>query len=259
MPAGSTERTPAGAGRDREPPTGDRDQRTGGCEREPQIRRLDAVGEPRVGTDEEDVVRVVVPARRVEEGIAEERSAERREHGLGVDKGDRETRGRRPETSARVREDEVEEERKRKAGGNHGEAADDRLAALPTDPEGREPDEAGEYCEVADSRCSADERGQEASGDEGKRRADGQSGEESRPPRIRRELTGTTGDDEGADGVHDRDRAGREPGDRREVDRAMLHGRIVAALTTCEKIRAGRKAHGPDSVDCRDALEIARL
>ena len=99
---------PAGRGARRsEPPDADRRERRRRGGGEPEVNVLDPARDARERADEEDVVRAIVPAVRVEEGIAEQRPAERRENSLEVDGDDECARAFRAQPAGRVREDEV--------------------------------------------------------------------------------------------------------------------------------------------------------
>src|ERR687896_2744827 len=75
-----------------EPPYAERRERRRCAGGEPEIHVLDRACDVRYRMDEEDVVRAVVPARWVEEGIAEERAAEGGERGLEIDGDDERAR-----------------------------------------------------------------------------------------------------------------------------------------------------------------------
>jgi hypothetical protein len=71
-------------------------QRRRGGGGEPEVNVLDPARDTRERADEEDVVRAIVPAIRVEEGIAEQRPAERRETSPEVHNGSECARAARP-------------------------------------------------------------------------------------------------------------------------------------------------------------------
>ena len=135
------QRPPGRAAGRGEPAGADRRERRRRGGGEPAVGVLDRARDLRERADEEDVVRAVVPAARIEEGIAEQRAAERGESSLEVDGDDECARSLRAQHAARVRDDEVEEEREGEAGGERAEAQDERRPALPAGPERREPDE----------------------------------------------------------------------------------------------------------------------
>ena len=186
---------PAGRGcRRGEPPDAERREhqcRGGG---EPEVGLFDAPRDPRERTDEEDVVRAVVPAVGIEEGIAEERTAEHRESSFEVHGADERALTSRAQPAARVRENEVEKKREDEAGGKRAEAQDERRAALPAGPKRREPDNACEQGQVADPPRRAGEGHDEAGRHERKTGGDGKSGGEVGAPGVGRELARTARD-----------------------------------------------------------------
>ena len=106
---------------------------------EPEVGVLDDAREVRQRADEEDVVRAVVPTRGVEEGIAEQRAAERGDSSFQVDGGDERARTPRAQHAGREGDDEVDQQGEREAGGERAEAQDERRSPLPAGPERGEP------------------------------------------------------------------------------------------------------------------------
>ena len=142
--------------------------------------------------------------RRVEEGIAEQRAAERGEGSLEVDGDDECARTLRAQRAGRGGEDEVEEEGKREAGGERAEAQDERRPALPAGPERREPEIACKQCQVADPSAAPGERRDDAGRHERKTGDDGESGGELGLPGVGRELARSARDGERAEAVGER-------------------------------------------------------
>jgi TRAP-type transport system periplasmic protein len=224
---------PAGCGaRHGEPPDADRRQRPRGCGREPDVGLLNPTGDPRKRADQEDVVRAVVPAVRVEEGIAEQRTAERGEGSFEVDGDDDCAHALRRQPAARVGEDEVKEKWKDEAGRERAEAQGERRPALPPGPERREPEKTCQQSQVADPPGRPREGRDEASRHERKTGEDGQGGGEAGAPGVGRELTWAARNGERTQAVGERDCPGGEPSEVRRADADARHRRIVAPFTT---------------------------
>ena len=151
------------------------------------------------------------PSSWVEEGIAEQRPAERGEGSFQVDGEDEYARAPRAQPAGRVSEDEVEEERKGEARGERAEAQDERRPALPAGPERREPDNTLQQSQVAYPPGRPGEGRDEAGRHERKTGEDGEDGSEVGATGIGRELARATRDGERAPAVGERDCPGGEP------------------------------------------------
>jgi hypothetical protein len=206
----------------------ERRRRRGG---EPEVGVLDAACDPRERFDEEDVVRAVVPAVGVEEGIAEQRPAERGQDSFDVHGEDEGAHTLRTQSAGRVSDDKVEQEREREAGGQRSEAEHERRPAPPAGPKRREPDNTGKERQVTDASRRSCERRDEAGRHERKTSRDGKSGSEVGAPSVGRELARAARDRERPQSVGERGRPGGESGEVRRPARETRHGPIVAPLT----------------------------
>jgi hypothetical protein len=192
---------------------------------------VDTEGDPRERADEENVDRAVVPAVRVEEGIAEQCPTERGEDSFEVDSDNEYARTFRAQPTARESEDEMEEERKREARGQRAKAHHQGRPTLPASPERREPGKTGEQRQVAGRPGRPGEGRDEAGRHERKTGDDGESGSEVGTPCIGRELARATRDGECAQAVDKHQCPGGEPSDVRRADRNLRHRPIVAPST----------------------------
>ncbi len=100
------------------------------------------------------------PTIRVEEWISYERQRERSERGLKIDSEDQRLSGRAAEAAAWGGENQVHQKREDETGREHADAAEQRRAVVPANPDRREPDEAGKDGKIANppnrskKRCS---------------------------------------------------------------------------------------------------------
>ena len=221
---------PAGRGARRgEPPDADRRERCRRGGSEPEVDVLDPVGDARERADEEDVVRAVVPAVWVEEGIAEQRTADRRESSFEVDGDDecaRTSRAQRGRSGKRERggrrsgktKPAASVPRLRTSGGPPFQPAQNGAnqttpasrARSPTRPAGRAKDTTTPAATSARPATTA------------------KSGSEVGAPGVGRELARTARDGNRAQAVGERDCPGGEPSEVRRADRDARHGPIVA-------------------------------
>ena len=168
-----------------EPPHAERHECCRCAGGEPEVDVLDRACDIREGMDEQDVVRAVVPARRVEEGIAEQRAPERGKRGLEVDGDDERAGALRAQHAARESDDEVKEDGEREDGGERAEAQKERRPTLPAGPDRSEPEKPSKQCEVADPPALAREGRDDTGPDER------QTGEDRgrQPPRTARRTS----------------------------------------------------------------------
>ena len=228
---------PAGRGARRgEPPDADRRERCRRGGSEPEVDVSNPVGDARERADEEDVVRAVVPAAWVEERIAEQPAADRRESSLQVDGDDECARTSRAKATARVSEHEMDQEREGEAGGERAEAQYQRRPASPAGPERREPDKPCKQGQVADPSGRPGEGHDDTGRHERDARDDGEGGSEVGAPGIGRQLARAARDSERTEAVGERDRPGGEPSDVRPADGTVRHRRDCG---TCHDWRIG--------------------
>ena len=225
------------AARRGEPPDADRRERRRRGHGEPEVGVLDRARDVRERADEEDVVRAVVPARRVEEGVAEQRAAERGESSLEVDGDDERARTLRAQHAGRGCDDEVEQEGEREAGGERAEAQDERRPTLPAGPERREPEKACKQSQVADPSAAPRERRDDAGHHERQTGDDGEGGGELGLPGVGRDARPVR--------AQRRARRGRRRRRlrRRRAERGPPEGRGPAPPPDCLTAQ-----HGPHSV-----------
>ena len=227
-----------------EPPHAERHEccrRAGG---EPQVDVLDRARDVREGMDEKDVVRAVVPARRVEEGIAEQRAAERGERGLKVDGDDERAGALRAQHTARESDDEVKEDGEREDGGEGPEASKERWPTVPAGPDRSEPEKPSKQCEVADPPALARERRDDTGRHERQTGQDRKGGGELGLARVRRVLARPARNGERAETVNARDCAGCEPNEVRRRDGDPRHLAIVSRLCAATFVLATTPALG---------------
>jgi hypothetical protein len=181
--------------------------------------------------DEEDVVRAVVPARRVEEGIAEQRAAEGGERGLEVDGDDERAGSLRAQHTAREGDDDVEEDGEREDRGESPEAPDERWPTVPAGPDRREPEEPGKQSQVADPPTLPREGRDDAGRHERQTCRCGERRSELGITRVRRALARSARNGERTEAVSARDCAGCEPSEVRRRDGDPRHLAIVSRLS----------------------------
>jgi hypothetical protein len=104
--------------------------------------------EARERAEQEDVVRAVAPAIRIEERISEERTPDRNQSGLHVH-GRRECSIDELQLPSWIRKDQVEQQGEGEPRSDHPEAPDERWTVRPPFPDGCETDEPRQDREVA--------------------------------------------------------------------------------------------------------------
>ena len=199
------QRAPARAGCSEQPAPGEGHETQRNCELRPEQQVAQRARDPRIGMDEERVVRAVAPAVQVEQRIAKRRAADRQKGDERVCGDDRDPRRSRTHPPVGDREREVEDEHERERSDQRPEAPEEGrgvLGALTVHPEPREAGEHGEHAEAPGSRLCGGEPARQDQSEAG------------------REVGRTCGGERGGVGgveiaaVTDRGQAGHGPGER---------------------------------------------
>jgi hypothetical protein len=93
-----------------------------------------------------------------------------------------------------VGDHQVEQQREGEAGGEHTEAPHKRRSPVPAHPHRREPDQTGEYGQLADPSCRAAEGGDQAGGHQRESGCDGERGGQAGVSGVGGEPAGTLRD-----------------------------------------------------------------
>ncbi len=132
----------------------------------------------------------------------------------------------------------MQQQREGEAGGEHGEAADQRGSLVPADPDGREPDQTREYGQIAGPPCRPAESGDQAGQDQRETGRDGERGRQAGTSGVGGEPAGALRDGDSAQAQRERDRPGGEPRQVHPLDQDSRHRAIVACLRW-HGVRAG--------------------